>query len=261
MPHFDLTAVTDYVVLFLILLFFFSGWTKGLFQVLIMPILILFCSMLSIFYFYKTGNLKISILVMFLGPFVLNILISMILKIRQMYKKKKEEGTISIINRLLGGLFEVCWGSLFTIFMLVLLTSLPFNFFGLAAIQNDITHSKTYTLLNDLIRRQKMAELTRLSDMLQTLRDPVQMAWLQSTPEYIALIQDKHAQAIIQDDAIFQKAQDGKVLELLNDPNFMKMLYSQDLLKKFMNFEKRMVSKDYDNGTLFVPQRNSTGGR
>lgn len=136
----------DLIILVISLFYFIRGWTKGFLRTIFGPISLIIGSIMSYIYFKQSGNIFVSILIGLMGPFVLNLGLSLLIKIWR--KVTDEDNDAFTIGRLLGGICGFIWGFSLTTLIIVLIGLAPLQNSGLKSVQDQVKQSRYYSLLN-----------------------------------------------------------------------------------------------------------------
>lgn len=163
-----LLTTTDYIVLIVVGLSALHGWSRGFLRSLLGPFSLILGSIFSFFYFQRTHNLFLSLLLCVLGPLLLNILFALFLGGK---KTTSEDQPISSNSRALGALFNVSWNAGLLILFLFCILMIPANVFGLTKIQDDIRRSVAFGEMTKVLSNPKIQEISQDKELIKKFLD------------------------------------------------------------------------------------------
>lgn len=233
-------TITDYILLIVTAVSACNGWRRGFLRSLAGPLSLVVCSIFSFLYFQKTHNLLLSLLLGALGPFLLNIILSSFLGIWQ--KTANENKPISPSSRILGGFFNGSWNICILILFLILILLTPANLFGLTKVRNDISHSLTFSFLNQFMPDHRPL-LDHFPNTARVFQDPLKLKAVESSQEYQDLMHDDKIQNILSDKNLIEQIRQGEVAKVLNNPKIQEVSQDQELIKKFFALEKNLLKE------------------
>ncbi len=230
----------DWIIIAFLLLFFLNGIRKGLVKILIGPLALIIATIFSYFYYIKTKQIVPSLLIGLLGPFILEIMFHLLLKFWQ--KAVSAPQSISIPSRVGGGAISLIWGAALSALTVVLIMVLPKELPYLKSFQSQINNSWIY---NSVSRWQKKShpklQIPSFDQQMAALADPKKTETLQSSPEFMALINDPDMQKIFQDEETVKQIQSKDFTKLLTNPKVLELMQNEELLKKMMGLQQKML--------------------
>ncbi len=142
--------ITDYIAAAVLLFFFFTGWRKGFFKTILGPITMIVGCVMGYLYYQKTHNMAVSLGICIIGPFMINFLVSLVLKI--WHKAVNDDAPLALMSRLFGGAFSLFWGSCYLVMTLILIGIVPIRIGWFEKVQDDVLASKSYAFIDTLIK-------------------------------------------------------------------------------------------------------------
>ncbi len=233
-------SITDTVVVICLSIFFAIGAFKGFIYSLIGPVSLTIGVIASFFYYSKTNNIFIALVISIFAPIILNILF---LISYGMYKKYlAKESFISWLSRLGGAIFSVLWSGAMLGLTLVLITLIPLNNNWLNIIKSNITQSRSYAFI-DAMTGDKITSATKdLDTLLVALENPQMRANLEKNEEIKDLINDESLQSLMQDEMTRQQIVNKDFPALMKNEKFKAVMGNKDLAKKLLSLEKAIIS-------------------
>lgn len=215
---------TDIIVGFVLLYYFIRGWHRGLWLSLLGPVAFLAGIALSSFYYQKTHQVLVSLVIGIASPVIIKLIGSLILD----PLNKANTGYLSP-TRLISALFNLAWGSGVAIIILLFLGLLPIEYVGLQKAKDDVVHSKSFYYVYQ--------ELVKIFPQVQNYVSPNHID---------ATTLMNHAEQII--------LTNPQVKEILNDPKMLQQIMSmmgsntgvsnQDMQKIMNNPQIQEIMKD-----------------
>ncbi|MBF0122000.1 MAG: CvpA family protein [Candidatus Omnitrophica bacterium] len=216
-------AITDIIILLGFLVLALTAAYRGLIHTLFWPLAIVTSSLLSIGVYFISNNLWCTLAIYVLCAFLIR-------KLRPIFQKKTDPSNPAILspaNRIIAVGVNLVWG-LFLAFLIVLMLSLvPFERFGLSDISYDIFHSKTYDKIAEIIiiptektttsPKTCAACASELQDLMET---PITQELLKD-PRILKLISDPEFQDALSKKDMAKLSRNPILLELRHDPKFL----------------------------------------
>ncbi len=210
-------AATDFITLFLSILFLVRGASRGFMNSLIGPFSIIITTIISIIYYQTTKDMIASVSLGLIGPLLLIPLLKFLLK--KWAKSTNREIKPDFLSCLAGSILTLIWGWVFIIFTLILLTVLPPWGEPLTAVHNDVANSFSYLIADPL-------EKVLFAPSKQNAAALVNEA---SNPDAKSLAQDPRFQKILQDPEIQKEIDAHDIVKLMGNPKMM------DLVQQIMS--------------------------
>ena len=231
--------MTDYIVAVLFLVFFISGWQRGLIRSIMGPVSLILGSIAGYLYYQKDGDLFVALGISIIGPFLLNILLHLVLKAINF---KKDDSHHFAVGRLLGGFFCVAWSGALVLMTLIVLMITPGDFAKLKTIKKDISESRTYELIRKFTD-QKVSSLENIDKISDILSDPEKIEKIQQMREFRVLAKDEKVQTLIADDILVGQIQNKDYTKALRNPKMQAILRDQTLLKKLFAMQQKLIEE------------------
>jgi hypothetical protein len=237
-----LRIMTDYITIIIFLYLFFKGWQKGFLKVLLAPLSLAAGCLIGFVYYQKTQNMMIGLGIGIFGPFAINVLASILLRI---WHKTVDGGVpLSSVSCALGSALSVAWGGSYLALTLVLIGMTPLDFPWFKRIQNDVLASKSYALIKSQLGNKIPDALPDIQKLTNALKDPQKIEALQSTEEFQALSSDERVKALFADEATAEQIKNKDYGALLSNPKMQEIFQDEELLKKIFALNKRISQKD-----------------
>ena len=67
---------------------------------------------------------------------------------------------------------------------------------------------------------------------------------IQDTDEFKAIMNDQYIKNLLMNDSTVKNIQEQNISELINNPDIQAILQDSELMKKFLDLSKKMMSKD-----------------
>ena len=234
-------TTTDYIVLCILALFFIKGWHKGIVRILLAPVSFFICSVAGLIYFKTSGNFWMVFLITVVGPFFLNILLSLLLGIWN--KSFNPNNAVTPVSRISGGVLSLLWGLGIVGLSLLAVLFLPFAPPFVQKIQNDIQRSRIYALVERLTPKE-LPSAKKVQKALQNLKDPEASPQIESLPEYQDVLQDPKIQDILSDESLGEKIKNKDFAALIGNSKILSIVQDQELLKKLFDFQKKLIENE-----------------
>jgi len=235
---------TDTIVRLALLLFAVQGFFKGFLAVLIGPLALLLGVFSSVYYYARTEDIIKTLVVSIAAPILINILLSLVLKIWKITFGKN--GSLSWQSRVSGATISAAWGGIYLGMLLLLLAMLPTAVPQMQKIKDDVTHSGSSRLVTHLTRHIKPLAALNTTDVLETLRDPQKMEWVQKTEQFQDLQSHEGFKNFLEDPAIAEQIRNQDINGLLKNPKFKSLLTDKDLMKKLMAMNQKIIEEKSD---------------
>ncbi|MFA5260555.1 MAG: CvpA family protein [Candidatus Omnitrophota bacterium] len=224
-------AYTDYGVAITGILFFVSGFRKGLCRTLVGPLSLVLCSIAAIIYYDITGNILNALIIALIGTVILSLSFRLVLIIGKSTIGKTGENTTLLLSRVLGGIVNLAWKWSILFGILFLLTLIPFNALNLGTIKNDINGSISFSLLNQIVL-SRIPQTKNIKQAFRILENPQKLQTLSTRPEYKELMSDPKVKAITEDKEIQTLMDNQDYIKLLSHPKIKSLLKDDKLMEK-----------------------------
>ncbi len=234
---------TDYSVSLLGLLFFFTGWRKGLFRTILGPISLLVCSFIALIHYDLTHNLIKSIMIALGGAVILSIVLRLVLMLSKSAIGKTGQEKTLLISRLLGGLLNLSWKGAMLMGVLFLITLIPFNILNLDVIKTDIKHSFSYSAVNQLVI-SRIPAAKKMTQVFKVFENPARMERLVTSQEYKELSSDSKVKDLMNDAEIKELVDTQNYAKLLTHPKVKAIIQDDELMSKFTKLSDSIVAEN-----------------
>jgi uncharacterized membrane protein required for colicin V production len=138
--------ITDYITLGAFLYFFFNGWRKGFLRTRLGPISLIVGCFIGYGYYQKTQNVALGLGICIIGPFIINILASLVLKL--WHKAVNSDIPLSIVSRLSASALSILWSGSYLVMMMILIAVSPLKFGWFEKTKKDVLESRSYAFIN-----------------------------------------------------------------------------------------------------------------
>lgn len=233
--------IIDIIVLILFVYYIWRGWRKGFLGALLGPISLAAGCILSYSYYLKTQNIVISLLISLLGPFILHITLTILLKIWTLNADKKKR--LSLASRLFGAAFSLSWSGGILVLLILLIMVIPSAVPYAGQIRDNLADSKTYTLISYYSKQNP----------LQT-DDNIRMEKLSQTEEFKQVMKDEKFRKLVTDPEVQKYIGDKDFGGLMNDENFKEAMKDKDLMIQLFEFQKRIIQDSLDSEDTKIPK-------
>ena len=223
----------DSIVLLLLLIYFTRGWMRGFLKTIFGPIALILASIVSYIYFKQTNNLVIGLVICLIGPFILEFLFSLGLKLWNQTTDEDEEPFT--LGRLAGGFLSLLWGGIIIVLCLVLTTMIPLKMSWLENLQARIKQSTTYGLLNHYFHLEKKAYTQTLSSLQEAFNDPQKLQRLEQTEAFQDLINDDKLRNLLQNEDLAEQLKGNNLGEMIKSQQIQEIIKDKDLVRKFLS--------------------------
>jgi len=248
-------TITDLVVLALFLIYFLLGWRKGIVRVLIGPASFAVCFVIAILNLDFNYNIVKSALILTLGTLVLSIIINLFFYIGKFSMEKEQREYVFIGSRILGSLLNLAWKGGVTLFLLLVLTFVPLNAFGLDKARGNMKNSVSYKFTQHFAYNN-IKPVREITATLAILKDPTFMAELSKTHEYEAFFRSEKIQNFVNDKQIIKHIQDNNIFGLVTNPKLLDIINDDKLMKRFTKLTKRAYETKQD--LILIPVKSGT---
>lgn len=236
-----MTAVTDSVVLALLLYFIYRGWSQGITRTLLGPVAFLLSCVIAVIYYSKNHNLFMALAIGILGPWILTILFSLALNV--WHRSVSAGKLLSYASRGWGAGISLVWGSIHLLLILLFIVLFPGNARWLEGIRQDIFKSRTYSLVDQWTRHLVPRKTLDIRAVSHVLRDPDQLQNIQSSQEYKAVLEDKTIQELLTDEGIAADIKDKDFVQLMANPKIQALLENPELLQKILDLNVKIMEQ------------------
>jgi len=237
-----LLTVTDIAVSVILLSFLISGWNKGIIKTIIGPLSTILCIAAVYTFFNKIQNPFLCLFILILGPLVLSLILSLLL--RQWHENVTHKDPPLLVSRLLGGIFYSFWGWGMMILILIFIGMMPQKIFKFKGLQHDIFSSHSYVYAKNFVVN-KIPSVKNASNLLEVFQDPEKIAEIQNTPGYDEIYNHKKIQDLLADEKIVKLIKEKDVLKLLADPKVMAIWQDENLIKKFLEVSQKSMAQPH----------------
>lgn len=229
--------LTDYIVLIWTLATLWTGWRQGFLKALVNLLLLVASAIAGFIYYSRTHNLLYSLAIVALVPFAGRIVFSIVLWVWN--RGVNPKGEISLVSHSLGAGTNLLQGSFFLFAFLYLLSMLPPQIPYSQKISTDIRESLAYAFLQDILP-DDFPSGEQIQKSFMALQDPKK---IEASPAYQELAADPKVQDILADEKLIAEMKKGNFFKFMNNPKFVGILNDPELLKKFMNFQRDMMTQ------------------
>lgn len=231
---------TDYIVLAIFIFSIWQGWARGLLRTIIGPGSLVAATLVSFFYYGKTKDIVMSLLIGLIGPFLLQFIFSFVMKFAS--KVTPEEKSVSTVSRTLGAAFNLLWNSIFVLIFLSLILLIPATIWKNNPIQKDITDSFTHSLI-----KQHLPMIAEKTDHVQNtfiaLQDPARQEKLESNPEFQEIKNNAKVKEILADQTLIEQIQNREISKVLSNPKIQELLKDKTLVQNMLSLEKNLLTE------------------
>lgn len=251
-----MTINTDTILLICALYFFFRGWQKGLLRSILGPISLVIGAIASYFYYAKTNNILLALIIGILGPFLLDIGLSLLLRLKRTAEDKRPP--LFSAGRVMGGIFSLLWRGTLVMLTLVLIVLAPIKIAAYQNMQKNITSSWSYQFINQWLDHKLPLEPSSFKKLTTIMEKPESFQELQKSDSFQSLTENPHFIALIKDPSIRQDFEERNIANLLANPHMQELLKDPKILHKIMDINKLLQSSGPSNtdASLHFPIQN-----
>lgn len=233
--------ITDLIILLIISYYISRGWRRGFTRTILLP-LCLILSVTAAFALYRySGEIIPPLLISLIGPFVLRIIFSILLKVWN--KTVDDNEPLSLISQTTGALISGTSSIVMLTTFLILLVNILLFRSPSDPIRDNITNSLSYQGIT-LLFGKTLSPIDLLEDINHKLKNPEIQSQLQSSKEYKDLMEDSAFQDLLNDKETLQILDDGNLAELLTDEQLINTLRNEDILQKILALHKVLLKLD-----------------
>lgn len=233
---------TDYIIFSFLFIYFLFGLLKGFFRSLLGPVSFIAGILCGLVYYWKTGNVFLTIAIYAFAPFVIHFIGSLILNIWN--KNVSQEAKPSVISRLSGGFVSMIWSGCFLTVFLIFLVLVPGYFQWLKNIQADIGRSASFQLIEKVSGKNLLKESQRVATIPQTLNDPDQRKKIEQTKEFKELMENEKFRALMNDTEFSKKVETRDFSAIISNPRLQEIFQDPELLKKILALNQTIIKED-----------------
>jgi len=192
-------------------------------------------------YYQRTRNITASLGICVVSPFIITILISILLRL---WNKALGKGkSVSPLSCLLGSVFSVLWGGSYLVLLLILIGILPIRSGWLKNIQDDVSASKSYTIINHLIAKKTPLASLDVKRIANIFEDPSKLEKLESTREFKTLMADERLKNLFADEETAEQIRNKDYGKLLSNPKMQAVFEDKNLLEKMFSLNKKIIDE------------------
>ena len=233
--------LTDLLVLGCSLCFFYSGWQKGLFRTLLNPISLVLGSIIALIYYNNTHDFLISLLIGIISPLLIHIIFLYLLKLVAKPWDKNQPGFS--ITRLWAGLISMLWSDSLLFLTLLFIALVPVKSTPFNRIQDNVTSSLTYKLVNQLTGDRLPTKSRNLEKMTQMLDDPDKVEAIRANPKFQEVLSDQRMADLFSDETTIQQIQNKNIMQLMSKPKIQAVMQDEELIKKLIELQQEMLKQ------------------
>lgn len=237
-------SVTDTIILVSLLYFFYQGWRRGFLGTLVGPVSLVIGLMTAFFYYQKTQNLILSLLISILGPFILNIAFRLTLALWK--KVIGEETSLSLMSRFLGSCLNILWRGTWLILILIFIAMMPANIPVLKRIQEDVTHSTAHALIAHWLGDKVPGASLDIQKVSSAFQDPAALKEILESEEVQAILTNEKFREVLSDEKVAEDLREKNYSALLTSPKMQTIFQDKELMQKFFTIQKEIM-KNYVN--------------
>jgi hypothetical protein len=220
-------AITDIVVIVLLIIMAANGAYQGFLRSLVGPLALILSLMTSVLVYFNTKSFSTGFLIAVLGPFFYGWVIVTLLK---KWLNAEEAPRLSITSRVGGQVVNVVWGSIVIFITIAFLAFFPFNRFDLPGVSKDVHRSFSFRLIKPIF-----------TNKTKTYVPPTILTDCESG---ICSASDKQMQTFADDPEVQAIANDPRMQNLLNDPAIQKAVENKDYRAILANPAVNELGKD-----------------
>jgi len=127
--------------------------------------------------------------------------------------------------------------------LLILIGLLPIKSGWFEKIQNNVTASKSYNIIYQLIDSKLPATSDDINNLTTIFEDPAKLEKLRSTKEYKTFMEDDNLKEIFSDEETVEQISNKEYGKLLANPKILSMFQNEQLLKKIFALNKKMMEQ------------------
>jgi uncharacterized membrane protein required for colicin V production len=233
----------DLIISGILFVFFIIGCFKGFLKSIFGPLALVGCWIYAMHHYNQTEKFMVSIAIAILGPIILNICFSLLLKaIKKIFKK---EDDISPLSRVMGGLVNAAWTGFYLILMLLLVAMIPFNNPGFVKFKDAIKNSYTYQLAQYYIG-DRITVFKNLEQVSSVIEDPEKLKEISQTEKFQNLLTKEKVKTLREDPEIQEMIEDKNYTALMTHPKVQNLMQDKDLMLQFTAIVQEHAQKGTD---------------
>lgn len=241
----------DYIISGIFFLFFIIGCFKGFLKAVIGPLSLIACWTYALYHYKLNQNFMIAVGISMLGPIILSIGISLILKIfKKIFNKEAE---ISPLSRLAGGVVSMAWSGFYFILMILLVAMIPINTPKFKTFKEDLKKTKSYYFAKVYVANH-IPSFDSLDKISSAIEDPQIMEEISQSKRFKKLLTNSKVQNLYEDPEIKDLIKDKNYSQLISNPKIQELMKDQDLV---MEFAEIVNDHSRNSGLKFVEDEST----
>jgi uncharacterized membrane protein required for colicin V production len=235
--------MVDIIALLIIIFFALEGMRKGLAQYLLELLITAIGLVAGWFYYQKTSQVLKSFLT-FLWIF-LSLLFSKWLFFKLRRKKIPQKSSFSFCNKLAGAILGALWGTLIVITFISIIEFLPLETLSKNSYKQKVQTCKTYQMIYCLLPIRKFRVLENISYISKVSADEKAKMRLIKQPELQQLLEHHSFKAVMEDVETARQLQNKDLLSLLTNPKIINLINDGQFVEKLLkvDFKKAFEEK------------------
>ena len=197
-------------------------------------------------YYQKNQNIVAGLAVCIISPFIINILVSIILKIWHKAFNKDKVIPLSTISRLSASAFNILWGGSYLAILLVLVAVAPLEAEWFQKAKHDVLKSRSYAVISGLVNDRIPNGSFDVKKVISALQDPAKLQELESTEELKALREDDRLNELFADEETAEQIRDKDYGKLLSNPKMQAVFQDKELLRKLFALNQRIAEESVE---------------
>ena len=233
--------ITDILAFICVIYFTIRGCHKGIWRSLVGPLSFLISFAGSQFFFSRTPDLMMSLLILIIGPLVFSVLLAIIIHLWETHVTLKEGP--SLFSQWLGGFWGLIWGIAVVVIALLSLALFSKHIFRSPIINDNIARSYSYGFIEKFVKN-KLPFVSGLESLMSISQNPDKLRDLQSSPEFRSVYKHPKIQEMLSDKKTIQQIQHKDLIKLLENPRIMEIWRDENLMRQVMNLGNVLSLED-----------------
>jgi hypothetical protein len=220
-------AITDIIVIVLLIILAANGAYQGLLRSLVGPVSLILSLLTGILLYLSTKLFSAAFLCVVLGPFFYGWILVTLLK---KWLNPDDAPRLSMLSRVGGQVVNLAWGGLISLVTVAFLAFFPFNRFDLGGVSKDVRRSLTFRMIEPLF----------ISGALSNNKPINPYGCITD----LCSVNEESAEKLLADPNVLAIMSDPRIQKLQNDPETQKALETRDYRAILASPVVRELSQD-----------------
>jgi hypothetical protein len=240
---------TDIIVSCLLFIFFYTGWRKGLFRVILGPLSLIIASFFALLEYDLSRDLFKALSIVAIGTIGLSLTGHLFLFVCRRTTDQKFRGQTFILSRLLGGALNVAWKGFILAILFWAIVSFPLNVGIFKTAKEDINRSRTLSIFNTTVLPY-IPTMKKFLNTTEILVSPSRLPAITQTREYKEFVGEKDVAAILADEGIKKMVEQKNYIQLMANPKVKNFLQNKESIEKLGRLTRRIYKEDQNKAVV-----------